>query len=204
VSCKEVGAAFQGSTKGFLAAPSSDFTMVSADQDFGNALSSKLSRAGVVRMFQQGLPGEGFVERGLWIAQNTVPQPGDRIDDDQSSQLASRENIVSDRDLAIDMGINAGIQSFVVATYQRKAIELGQFLGEFLIEGSPPRPEQIGPLGLVGRADGLDAFDDWRHFHHHATSSPKGKVIDGSVTIMGVLADVVEVHAHEALGSRPS
>jgi hypothetical protein len=150
-------------------------------------------------MLQDRFTRERLVQRRIWVAQHSLPQSRNGVDDHQRSELSARQDIVSDRDFAIDVGFNASVEALVMAAHESEAVELRELLGEVLVEGSPPCAQEKRSLGPVGFVNRFDAFDDRIGLHHHAASPAEGEVIDGPMSVMSVLSDIMEVDAHVAL-----
>ena len=58
----------------------------------------------------------------------------------------------------------------------------------------------MGRGRFVGDADGFEGFGEGLGFEDHAFASAKGTVVDGAVTVVGEVAEVVGADFYEAGG----
>ena len=105
--------------RGF-AAPARDFCVIAGQQNFRHAHSLKLRRPRVMRIIQQTIR-EGLSRRRRFAAKRSRQQANGRIDDYQRGRLASRQNIVANRNFVGHQRFrDALVNAFVTAANQNE------------------------------------------------------------------------------------
>src|SRR5580700_7050348 len=98
--------------------PAADRGMVARSQDLRHFVPIHRDRPRVVRPIQQPV-AERFLQRRFLAAEGTRQEPRNRIDHHQRGQLAARQNIIADRPLLVDLGLDeALVDPFVAAGHE--------------------------------------------------------------------------------------
>lgn len=184
-----------------FASPAGDAGVVAASEDVGDGEVTEGGGAGILGVFEEVL-GEGFVDGGVSVAEDTRTQAGDCVEDDEGGGFAAAEDVVTDGDFFVDEEItDASVDAFVAATDEHEVVVLGEPPDGCLVEGVALRGHEDaeGALPELG-FDGFDAVSDGFGFHDHASAAAVGGVIGGAVAVFGVLADVVEGDIEHARG----
>ena len=104
-----------GALEALLLLPLLDLGVVAAEEDLGDGPAAVVGGAGVLGVLEQTvrerlLPGGGVVAEGAGEV------AGDGLDEDHRGELAARQDVVADRDLAVDaMFDEALVDAFVTA-----------------------------------------------------------------------------------------
>ena len=175
---------------------------MSGEQNIGDFPAAEFRRARVLRTFEQPA-GEAIVGRGLLVTEYAGEQPNDRIDEDDRSDRAIGEDVISDRNLRVDQLLdNAVVHSFVMPADDDKMFLRREFASDWLRE-TPAlwRHENDRTRGSTER---LNRGEDWLRFHHHPLPSSEGRVIDDVVAVGRPIAQIMDAEVeHPGLLGAP-
>src|SRR5438093_9559778 len=181
---------------GGLASPPVALGVVSREQHVRNPHPPELARTGVGGVVQVTVLERLPLER-LLLAHDARDQAGNRLEDDECRDLASRQHVVADGDLfgreTLD---DAFVDALVPAADQHQPGLLRQVTDEGLVQPAPGRRQHDHALGSLSQR-----FHRGEHrlgLQHHARSAAVGFVVHLAMPVGGEIADVVDPHVDDA------
>lgn len=116
-SCLEqVRTVFLRALKRLLGAPLGDLGVIAGKEDVRHFHLAKLGGPGVVGVIEQAAGSEGFLDGGFIIAEDSGNETNDGIDHHGGSDGSIGQDVVAERKLFIDTGVDDPlIDPFVVA-----------------------------------------------------------------------------------------
>ena len=175
--------------------------MVTAHELRRHALAVEFGRTGVLRILEQAsvLGGrERLVDVAHLVTKGAGNQAYDGIGNDHSGKLAAREHVIADRQALVGIRIGTLVDTFVTAAHKQQALAFEQALGHMLRKGLAARGEEHHRrLGAL-RANGLDGLGDRLDLHEHALSAAVRLVIDGTMTVVRPVAQVIRLKIKKA------
>ena len=109
--------------------------MVAAREHLGHPHAAEVSRTRVLGIFQKAA-GEGLVHGAVGRPQYAGQLAHGSIDDHHGSQLAGGEHVVAQRDDVVGQGVNALVDTLVVAADEQQVIGGGELIGIGVVEGA--------------------------------------------------------------------
>ena len=174
--------------------------MIAVLQDFRNAVPVIFDRPGILRIFQKTVV-EGFLFQRIG-RYPLFQQSQDTVHQDHGRQFPARQHIVADADLFIDIAFDPMIDPFVMSAdddqfiQRRKTFHVA--LGERTVPGSCKDRIDV----IVGDVIDQGTMDDI-HLHQHPRSSAIGSVIDVTVLVPGIVADIDDTDLCQILFQNP-
>src|SRR5262245_23412595 len=107
--------------------------MVAGAQDLGDGPAVVLRRAGVLWVLEQA-GAEALVGDRLGVAEDPREQPYDRVHHHPGRRVARRQDVVADRQLPVDVAMDALVDPLVTAADQRHARAGGELPSRRLVE----------------------------------------------------------------------
>ncbi len=154
------------------------------------------------------LGAEALESVRIGVAKDARKKAGNGVDHHGCGKLASRQNVVADREFAVaDEQINTLIDTLVPSAEEDHSLTTGEFMRYSLGERRALCGEQNDSLSgciaglLWSEFQRFKALPDWFRFEHHAFSPAEWTVIHGAVTIMRKGAEIVGVDVDDALFS---
>ncbi len=181
-----------GPVKLHFAAPFFDFFVVSTEENVRHAHVFPDFGSGVMGTIEQAVVGEAVEGGAVGVSEYAREKAGDAVDEDESSEFASGEDIVTDRYFVVDVAFDDSlVYAFVSATEEDQVVEFGEFFCERLIPDSALWAE-IDDLGGGVHAvfGGGDCACDGFGFHDHAGATAERGVVGYFVFVESVIADV--------------
>src|ERR1700744_4609405 len=225
-----VGTVGESFGEGGRATPAADGGVVAAGEDFGDGDAAEVGGARVVRVVQKtsstvggagnavrGVVGsvcvvaeaEALVEGGVLVAEHAGEQADGGVDDDGCAEFAAGEDKVADGELVVAKQLrDALVDAFVTAADKDDAFERRKAARRRLRETLALRGEKDHGLagGVAGRfrrdAQRLDALKDGLRLEDHALATAEGAVVDGAMSVVGPVAEVMGVDRGEARAQR--
>ena len=199
---KQLGPPRAGDCKRFAPPPGLDVRVHAVQQHLRHLHPPELRRAGVLGVLQQA-HGEALVLAGLLAAQHAGDQPRHRVHRHQRAQLAAGEHVVADGQLLVDAQIQRPlVHALVVAAEEEQGIALRVLLDNFLVQR--PAPGRHVDAAHAYFLMGLDGVYHRLGQHHHARTAAEGVVVGVLVLVLGVVADVDQLHVQMARTDRPA
>jgi len=148
---------------------------------------------------------EALVGRSGVVAEHAGDEPRDRVDDGQTSDLATGQHEVTEADLQrVQQRHDPLIVAFIVAADEQEAFVARKFAGQRLGKRTALRGQE-NPQGRSGISgfDGRNGVANRLGQAEHAGAAAEGAVIHGLVLVVaGVVAELVGVELNEAGGLR--
>jgi hypothetical protein len=175
-----------------LAPPAGNPGVVARHQHRRDRAELMFDRSREVRAIQQPVLLEAVLGCRLAVVQRTLLEPGDGVHHHARCQFATRQDVVTDGQLFVDLGGDqALIDALVAAAEQDQAIPRGQFthfsLGQALALG---RQVEDVRRRWIGRARRGEASAQGIDQHHHARPAAEWPFVDAAVIAAGVVARV--------------
>lgn len=226
-----VGASGAGAIGHLLQAPAGDGEVVAREQDLRDFEALPDAGAGVVGAVEEaggfgdaelaeplgakpgvqrltlgvggGGRGEAVLKGGVGVAEGAGDEADDGVHEDEGGQLASREDVVADRDLEGGEFLDdAFVDALVVAAEEEEAGPGGEIAYEGLVEGDALGGQEDARCGAgVLGFGGDDGVPDGLAGHDHARAAAEGAAVGFVVLVVGVVADVGGVPGDEACGA---
>ena len=196
---EQVGAQCARPGKGLLLLPAGYLGEVAREKHVGNPPSAELGRPRVDGRGQQVVLEAVRQGRGL-VAQRPGDEPHHRVGNDAGGQLAPRQHVVADGNLARDEVLaDAVVDALVVAAEDDDVLEHREAVGLMLVVAhAVGRGVDDFVVAALG-AELLDQFEDRFALHHHARLAPEGVVVGGLALVVGVVVEVVHHNFDEPL-----
>lgn len=148
---------------------------------------------------------ERFLLERFGIAKYARDQARHCLDHHHRREFPAGEDVVADRDLAIDHFPQALIHAFVAAGYEQQAIMVGGELAyQRLIEQFSLRRHQHAQQLRTLRHHRVDRCGQRLRPHHHPAPAAIGSVVDLPVIPESIVAQVVRLNRNRAVFARPS
>ena len=181
--------------------------MVAGHQDRRHVHPAKRGRARVARRVEEAVL-ERVRQRRRGVADDAGDDARERVDEDERGQLAAREDVVADRDLARDERLpHALVDALVVAGDEDVAGPEREAVGERLRQRLAVGREvdHVVDRLPVGRGlfeKRLDAGEERLGLQDHAALAAVGLVVDLPVAARRPLAEAVHAHVQQPLVAR--
>lgn len=195
----KIRATFARSLLGPRQSPRRYLAVMAREQNVGNVLVSPGSRSRELWVFQEALR-KGLFFRGSAVSQDPWEQSSHSIDNRHSRDLPAGEDKVPEGDLLVDHGLDSGIDTFVVPTYNHQVSKACETPGIPLGEGASGRRGQ-DHMGAVP-ANAIDSASHDIGLEDHSRAASVRRIINGSVPIRRVIPHVVNSDFEEALLGR--
>ncbi len=179
--------------------------MVATHQDCRNLAQWVPFRPGVVRAVEQTRL-ETVLDGRFAVTERAILNPPDRIDHHRCRELATRQDVITDRQFEIDLGLqHALIDTLVASAQQDRTRQHGQpsntGLGQaFALRAEVDHRRRLG----IGRAHGIEAGAQRIDRHHHARATAEGSVIDPAIAAGRVVARIPGFDPQQAALPGPS
>lgn len=166
-------------------------------------------RRGLLALLRAGgfeLPRrEGILRGGVLVSQRSRQQTDDRVRQNHCRKFATAEHVVAHAELKWRQLVDGPfIDAFIMPRDQEQSRVCGEFLDAFLFKAFTLRRQQDpGRLAFIQRFRRDNRVVQRLAHQDHSRPAAEGSIIDLAVTVVGVLADVVEGELHHAalLGS---
>ena len=172
---------------GLLLLPAVDSGEIAREEHVGHFPAVELGGSGVNRWCQQVVL-EAVRERRGFVPDGSGDDPDHRIGDDAGGQLAAREHVVADRDLARDQVFaDAVVDALVVAAEDNQVVERREAVGFVLVVADAVGRGVDHLVVFPFRFEGFDAAVDRFDLHYHTRLSAEGVVVRGAVLVFCVV-----------------
>ena len=149
----------------------------------------------------------GLLDERPRVADDPRQQPGHRLDDREDGHLAAVEDVVpegDDRDPHPRGGVQLHplVDALVTAAGKDEPLLGGELARPGLRERHTPgaRDDEVRARSTVGAGQDLVEGRPPRFgLHDHAGAAAVGGAVDAAVSVVGVLAQVVDPHVQQAL-----
>lgn len=143
--------------------------------------------------------GMAFVHGGMGRPERAGKQPDHGVDDHNRGDLTRRQNVITDRDLAIDRAAsNSLIDPLVVAAHQEEARNGCEFGDDALRQDFALRAYQDPHRRnwAISR-DLTDRRDQWTRGHDHARAAAIRLVVGAAASVKRPIAKVMYVQVSD-------
>jgi len=132
-------------------------------------------------------------DRFFAVAHGARQKPDKRVDDDERGDLASGEDVVPDAELfSGERCACSFVDALVTTTDEDDGLLSGKPFGVTLAVRAALRGEDDHGCARLW-CDGVYGLEQRFKAHDHARSATERGVVDGAVTVVGVIAKVVDV-----------
>ncbi len=176
--------------EGLSGLPPGDQGMIPAAQDLRHAMATIGRRTGELGFFDQAVSTKTLIDRACSIAHRSRQEATHRFDDQTGSDLTPIEDHITNADLTVNQVLTHPIiDAFVAAADQGKPVTISQFVGQILVKPATSRTQEVERSRWI---DSIDGVKQGLGLHHHARSPTKGRVVNASVDIGGLVARIVD------------
>jgi hypothetical protein len=182
--------------KGLSAPPPVDSTVVPTSQNCWNLPASKLGWPRELGLLKQAFDSKTLRNRAISIPHHARQKPAHGLDEQAGSHLAPRQNNIAYADFAIDQVLpNTMVDALVSTAQKTEPPKFRKFSCHRLVETATPRGQHQQRTRRVNR---LNALEDRLSPHEHSCSSPKRRIINRSMSIVGVIPRVMAAEVEQA------
>jgi hypothetical protein len=171
--------------------------VITRQQHIGNAFPAVFGWSRVLRVLKKAGCVRVVGDRFLAMTHGTGQEPDDGVDDYEGRNLPSSEDIIPNTDFFCGKRC-AGpfIDAFIPAADKYDVLVSGQPFGVTLAIGvALGREYDDGSIRWW--TDGIKGFKQWFGAHDHAWAAAEGRIIDGAMAVVGVVAEIVNLDMGE-------
>ena len=183
-----------GPFKRLLELPFTNLRFMAGQQDVGHLPAVVFCRTRVHRRSQQVVL-ERIGQSRLLIGNHSRNDADNRIGNHRCRQLAARQHIVADTDFLRDeMLANAVVDALEVSAQNNQVLRQRQRVGHLLVELLAVGRRENHLVVMTFRLQCRDTPVNRLNLHHHAGTSPERIIVHLTVTVVRIIAQVMNVN----------